>query len=56
MTYEILSRYIAEMSEEQRKMDVTIFDEDLEFTRVDRLTFADESNDVLDKGHPFLAL
>jgi|694.fasta_scaffold03312_69 hypothetical protein len=58
MTWSELCQLIAEMSDEQKQMDVTIYvAENEEFFPVDSLKNCEESNeDSLDPGHPFLVI
>lgn len=55
MTYKELAKQIAEMSEEQQNCDVTIhLIVTHEFLASPLVSYATESNDVLDEGHPCL--
>lgn len=54
ITYRELERLIGEMSDEQKDSDVTVFDNQSEFFAISSLNFAEQ--DVLDEGHPFLAV
>jgi hypothetical protein len=54
MTYRELAEKIEWMTEQQKDLDVTVFDmNDEEFYALKDLDFVKE-DDVLDKGHPFL--
>jgi len=56
MTWNDLKYKILDMTEEQRKTDVTFLDpNDGEYYKIMKLYFAkEEDTDVLDPGHPFL--
>lgn len=55
MTYRELAEMIANMTEEQKDMDVTLFDNnDGEFCGLGNLKFTDGDEDRLDIGHPYL--
>lgn len=60
MTYRELAELINNMTEEQKECNVTVFlSEQSEYFPLDRqfpLVFAENDNDVLRDGHPYLAI
>ena len=58
MTYAELGRVIGRMTDKQKQMDITVFDETIdEFIPVDGMGWvksSDEHSDVLEDGHPYL--
>jgi spore coat protein CotH len=53
MTYQDLLEKLSELSVEQLQQDVTIELDREEFLAA-TLNFSDDSNDILDTGHPYL--
>lgn len=55
MTWKELAEKIANMSEDQKRTDVTLYDhENGEFCALLNLHFTDKDEDRLDPGHPYL--